>query len=204
MRRFYVSGLIYDWLIEPLQKRIKQRVARFIFQYELSPALDLCCGTGTQCHLAGIKDQSVFGLDLDFKMVNYAQAKYPHIPFICADATDIPIRSASIKGIIICYAIHDKPPELRLRMIEEAKRLLAPDGKIILVDFEQPWNRGSRMGGVFTYLIERMAGGAHFRNGRQFLKQGGLRTFIRQNGLFEIERRDIEPGNSGLVVAEVV
>lgn len=203
MRKFYFSGLIYDWSIEPLLKRIKQRATRFIFQYDLFPALDLCCGTGIQCHMAGIKEQSVFGLDLDFKMIDYAHAKYPHIPFICADATEIPVRNASIKGIIISYALHDKPPELRALMMEEVKRLLAPDGKIILIDFEPPWNRRSRVGGFFTYLIERIAGRAHFRNGRQFLRQGGLRTFISRNGLVEIERRDIELGNSSIVVAEI-
>ena len=135
-------------------------------------------------------------------MINYASSKYPRIPFVCTDAANIPIRDKSFKGIIISYALHDKPQELRIKILDEAKRLLTPEGKIILVDYEQPWNRRSRIGKFFVYLIERMGSCEHFRNWRQFLKQGGLRAFEEKNGLVEIERHDIELGNSSIVVAK--
>jgi len=181
---------------------MKQGIARYISEYDLSPTLDICCGTGRQGYLIEINKQNIIGLDRDLKMVQYAQSKYPSIPFICADAADIPLKNGYFKGIIISYSLHDKPPELRTKMLSEVKRLLAPEGKMILVDFEQPWNRCSRLAGIFTYLIERMAGREHFRNGRLFLKQGGLRAFIKQNGIVEIERYDIELGNSSMVIAQ--
>lgn len=202
MSRFYIWGQIYEWSIEPLLKKTKLRVARYIFQYNLFPALDICCGTGKQCHFIELDKQNVIGLDIDLKMMNYASSKYPHIPFVCADAANIPIRNKSFKGIVISYALHDKSQELRKKMLDEAKRLLTPEGKIILVDYEQPWNRRSRMGEIFVYLIERTGGCEHFRNWRQFLKQGGLRAFEEKNGLVEIERHNIELGNSSIVVAK--
>ena len=135
-------------------------------------------------------------------MLQYAKSKYPSIPFICADAAYIPLRNAYFKSIIISYSLHDKPTELHPKMLREVKRLLAPEGKMILLDFEQPWNRISRLAGLFTYLIERMAGREHFRNGRRFLKQGGLKALIKQNRIVEIERHNIELGNSSVVVAK--
>jgi demethylmenaquinone methyltransferase/2-methoxy-6-polyprenyl-1,4-benzoquinol methylase len=181
---------------------MKLGIARYVAEHNLSPILDICCGTGRQGYLIGINRQNIIGLDRDRKMVQYAQSKYPSIPFICADAADIPLKNAYFKGIVISYSLHDKPPELRTKMLSEAKRLLAPEGKMILVDFELPWNRWSRLAGIFTYLIERTAGKEHFRNSRQFLKQGGLRALIKQNGIVEIERYDIELGNSSMVIAQ--
>jgi len=198
----YLFGRIYDWSIELILRKMKQGIARYVSEHNLSPTLDICCGTGRQGHLIGINKQNIIGLDRDLKMVQYAQSKYPSIPLICADAADIPLKNGYFKGIIISYSLHDKPPELRTKMLSEAKRLLAPEGKMILVDFEQPWNKWSRLAGIFTYLIERMAGREHFRNGRQFLKQGGLRALIKLNGIVEIERYDIELGNSSMVIAQ--
>jgi hypothetical protein len=57
------------------------------------------------------------------------------------------------------------------------------------------------MASLYIYGIERMAGKEHFRNGRQFLQQGGLRSLIQQNGIEEIERHDIELAHTSVVVA---
>ncbi|MQY56653.1 methyltransferase domain-containing protein, partial [bacterium] len=166
------------------------------------PVLDICCGTGKQCHLIGNNGQKAIGLDIDPKMVEYAASKYPHLLFICADAGRIPLQKKSLNGVIISYALHDKPPEMRTRMLAEARRLLVPEGKIILVDFENPWNRLSRLGGFFTWIIERLAGGEHYKNRQQFLRKGGLKEFVEKNDLVEVEKRNIELAASSIVVAQ--
>jgi demethylmenaquinone methyltransferase/2-methoxy-6-polyprenyl-1,4-benzoquinol methylase len=199
---FYFSGCIYDWTIELLLKKIKEKVRGFVFHHDLFPLLDICSGTGTQCHLVSSPGKRVIGLDLNLSLLKYAASKYPHLSFVCAEASRIPIQNKSFKGIVISYALHDKPPELREKILAEARRLLVPEGKIILVDFEKPWSKASHLASFFISLIERIAGRKHFRNGRQFLKQGGLRELIRQNELIEIERYDIELGSSAAVVAK--
>lgn len=199
---FYLYGWLYDKSIEFLLRSTRNRVARYILEYNLFPALDICCGTGRQCSLICGNQQFTIGLDLDLKMMRYAASKYPYIPFICADASNIPIKEKYFKGIIISYSLHDKPPELRSKMIQEARRLLVPEGKIILVDFEKPWNRLSRLGEFLALLVERMAGGEHFRNGRQFLQQGGLREFMKQQELHEMGRHHVQMASSGIVVAK--
>jgi len=202
LRKLILRGLLYDLLIETFLKRIKERIALFVSQNDLSPALDICCGTGKQCRLIGDYGQKAIGLDIDPKMVEYAASKYPHLSFICADAGRIPLQKKSLNGVIISYAIHDKLPEMRTRMLAEAKRLLIPGGKIILVDFENPWNGLSRLGGFFTWIIERLAGGEHYKNRQQFLRKGGLKEFVEQNDLVEVEKRNIELAASSIVVAQ--
>ncbi len=146
--------------------------------------------------------QDIFGLDLDCKMIQHASSKYPQISFVCADAGHIPFQNKSMKAVVISYALHEKPLELRIKILEEAKRVLSPEGKIILVDFEMPWNRKSRWGSLFISSIERMAGREHYRNSRQFLKAGGLQALIQTNRLHPVERRALEPASSSIVVAE--
>ena len=202
MRKLIWRGLLYDLLIETALQRIKQSVARFVSQNDLSPVLDICSGTGKQCRLIGDNGQRAIGLDIDSKMIEYASSKYPYLSFVCADASHLPFQKKSLHGIIISYALHDKPPEMRTRMLLEAKKLLAPGGSIILVDFEIPWNGLSRLGSFFTWIIERLAGGEHYKNRKQFLKQGGLEEFIRQSKLIKVEKHPIALGNSSLTIAK--
>jgi ubiquinone/menaquinone biosynthesis C-methylase UbiE len=146
----------------------------------------------------------VYGLDLDERMIHFASTKYPLIPFICADAEKIPVKDSCVKGVILSYALHDKYPETRKKILEEIRRIMCHEGKVVFVDFECPWSRRSKMASLYIYGIERMAGSAHFKNGRNFLAQGGLRSFLEKNNLAEIERHDVELAHTGMVVAEFI
>ena len=203
LRKIILRGLLYDFFIEPFLKRTKEWIARFIIQHDLFPALDICCGTGKQCQLVAKGRQDILGLDLDFKMIKHASSKYPQINFICADAAHIPFKKESFNAVIISYSLHDKPPDMRINIMKEAKSLLTPEGKIVFLDFEKPWNRLSKLGSLLTWSIERMAGGEHYRNSRQFLQDGGLQTFVNSNGLRPIERHNITLVNSSIVVAQL-
>ncbi|MBN1221742.1 MAG: class I SAM-dependent methyltransferase [Candidatus Aminicenantes bacterium] len=203
MTRIYLSGRLYDWFIEPLVGNIRQYVGRLVSEYELSPILDICCGTATQTHILNSKGYRAFGLDLSLQAVKYAVWKNPQVPVICADATQSPFKKASFKGIVLSFSLHDKSPAERNVIMVEAKRLLDPGGKMIFVDYECPWSRRSRLGAFPLYLIELTAGGAHFRNYRQFLKQGGLRSFIRMHDLIEVSRQDMAWRTVAVAVARL-
>jgi demethylmenaquinone methyltransferase/2-methoxy-6-polyprenyl-1,4-benzoquinol methylase len=198
------SPLIYEWTIEPFLKGIKRKTAELVSRYDLYPVLDLCCGTGKQGHLIGLKEKGVFGLDKNLHMLFYAQRKDQDVRWVCADAASVPFRDGAFKGIILSYALHEKPEKTRKKIMKECRRLLSPEGHIFFIDYENPWNGRSRMGGVFTWLIERAAGGEHYKNGRQFLRQGGLRSFLQEYGLIEVKSYDLEMANSRIVVAKLV
>ncbi len=202
MSRLYFPGLLNDWLLEPLLIKLRNYIGRLFLEYDLFPALDICCGAGKQCRLVDSKNMKMIGLDRNIRILNYAKVKHQPMPCVCADASRVPFKSSSFRGILLSFALHDKPPELRPQIVAEAKRLLAPGGKLVILDFEHPWNSRSRLGWLFTSVIERTAGREHFRNGRQFLGDGGLRAFIAKNGLVEVKRRPIEAGNSAIVISE--
>jgi ubiquinone/menaquinone biosynthesis C-methylase UbiE len=198
----YLPGRLYDGILEPFLRNVKKRVTALITRSGLYPVLDICCGTGRQCSLMAREGGPVLGLDINTGLMRYAASRYPGPLFICADASHLPFRAAAFKGVIISFALHEKLPRSRPVILQEAKRVLRPQGRIILVDYELPWNTGSRWAARYLTIIERLAGTRHFRNGRDFLSRGGLRGLIQESGLVEVERHNINAGALGIVVAE--
>jgi ubiquinone/menaquinone biosynthesis C-methylase UbiE len=201
--RRYLPGLLYDNLLEGPLRSIKLKTADLVRRAGLSPVLDLCCGTGRQAQIVSRGGQFSIGLDINLRLMKYAASCRPEIPFVCGDATLSPFRGFCFPAIIISFALHDKSPEARPLILSEAKRLLAPEGRMFVVDFERPWNKNSRRASYYVSLIERLAGRRHYRNNRDFLRRGGLRALLTANGLIELERHDLEAGACAIVVAAV-
>lgn len=197
-----LTPFVYDWAIEFPLRKVKQKIARIVSEYRLFPTLDLCCGTGKQARYVHLLGHPVFGLDLDFNMLSYARKKQNGVAWICADAACLPLPDGCFRGVILSYALHEKREGIRRKIMDEVRRILSPEGKVIFLDFENPWNRRARLGFALTWLIERAAGGQHFSNGRQFLIHGGLRGFVLENGLVEIKTIDLESLCSRIAVTK--
>jgi ubiquinone/menaquinone biosynthesis C-methylase UbiE len=150
-----------------------------------------------------VPDLVVCGLDKSLGMVRYAMARALRVPFVCGDAGRLPFKDGSVRAVSVSFGLHDKSPDLRRAMMAEARRVLAPGGRFIAVDFENPWSARSRAGALAVRAVERLAGGEHYRNGRDFLKRGGLRAFLRESGFVETARHDVEIGSISIVVASI-
>jgi demethylmenaquinone methyltransferase/2-methoxy-6-polyprenyl-1,4-benzoquinol methylase len=199
--RFYLPGWLYTEVLDLPLQGIRRKVSEISVENALFPLLDLCCGPGTQAGFLSRAGGTIVGLDINLKMVRYAAAKHPRIPFLCSDAVRTPFRAGAFRGIVISFALHEKEAAFRASLLKEAVRVLAPGGGIVLVDFERPWDRTGRLASLYVSPIERLAGRAHFRNGRDFLRRGGLRALLLENGLREVERRDISAGSCAVVLA---
>jgi ubiquinone/menaquinone biosynthesis C-methylase UbiE len=167
------------------------------------PGSDVAGLGSDQSQLGEGSERLVIGLDLGFGFVRYAKARAPEIPFVCGDAARLPFKDRSFRAVSVSFGLHDKSPALRRAIVIEAKRVLKPDGRLIAVDFEPPWDAKSKAGALFTRGIERFAQGDHYQNGREFLRRGGLRGFLRENGFAEVSRRDVPVGSLSVVVARV-
>lgn len=201
--RLYVPGLLYSEILDRPLAAIRRKVGELVRAGGLFPLLDICCGPGTQCGRLKRDGGPVFGLDINLRMTKYAAARHPGAMFICADAVALPFPARYFRGIIISFALHEKPARIRPRLLAAAKKVLASEGRIILVDFEQPWSAGSRAALRYVSVIERMAGREHFRNGRDFLGRGGLRSILKDHGLSEVSRHNIEAGACAIVLAGI-
>jgi ubiquinone/menaquinone biosynthesis C-methylase UbiE len=197
---WYLPGRFYDLAFGLMFRGLRRRVARTVEREKLYPWLDICCGTGDQLRYAA-PGRPVFGLDKSFSFMRYAAARAPGIPFVCGDAARLPFKDSSMKAVSVSFGLHDKGAELREAILSEAARTLAPGGRLVAVDFERAWDRGSKVGASFSRAVESLAGREHYRNGRDFLRRGGLRTFLRDGGFFEVERRNVPFGAVSVVVA---
>jgi ubiquinone/menaquinone biosynthesis C-methylase UbiE len=146
-------------------------------------------------------ERTAFGLDINFKFVRYASARRPTIPFICADASRLPVRPGAFRGALLSFALHEQEPDVRRQFIDAAASILAPGGRLLLVDFENPWDRKSRVARLYVSVIERLAGAQHFRLNRDFFRRGGLRALLTANGLTEVRRHDVAAGTCAIVLA---
>jgi ubiquinone/menaquinone biosynthesis C-methylase UbiE len=207
---WYLPGRLYDLAFGRAFRKLRRRVAAEVERGGLYPWLDVCCGTGLQFRGDAIKGKGSegnsaglrSGLDIGFGFVRYGAARAPGVPFVCGDAAKLPFGTGALRAVSISFGLHDKSPALRRAIVEEARRVLAPGGRLIAVDFEKPWSPKSRRWAFLTVVIERFAGGDHYRNGREFVARGGLRAFLREHGFVEVSRRDVESGCLGIVVAQ--
>ena len=203
MRRkgsLYLLGRLYDLAFGHMFYALRRRVAAAVERDGLYPWLDVCCGTGSQLR-GHAPDLVVCGLDKNLGMVRYAAARAPGLPFVCGDAGHLPFKDSSFRAVSVSFGLHDKSSDLRRAMMAEARRVLAPGGRFIAVDFENPWSARSRAGALAVRAVERLAGGEHYRNGRDFLSRGGLRAFLRESGFVETARHDVEIGSISVIVA---
>lgn len=107
--------------------------------------LDLCCGTmGNTINIAKQKDQiSVTGLDCSKEMLQMAENKIKKLKLknaetVIGDATDTKFPDASFDFIIIGLVLHETPEKLNKKILKEAHRILKPNGKLIVLEWELP------------------------------------------------------------------
>jgi len=111
--------------------------------------LDLGCGNGRLLDLlqdlpAGRQDKNInyIGLDNSSALIALAQKRYPGMDFRKGDALNLPFSDNYFDKIYSIAVLHHIPSqELRLRFLLEAKRVLKPQGLLILTvwDLRARW-----------------------------------------------------------------
>ncbi len=125
----YVPGRSWKALAEALIKSLNyRRVA------------DLGAGEGTLSQLLAQRAEQVIAIDLSPKMVEYAQKLaisngLPNVEFRIGDIEEPPIAEKSIDLAILSQALHHA--EHPQKAIDSAYRILAPGGRIIILDLLQ-------------------------------------------------------------------
>ena len=180
--------MIYSTLIDPMLNSSHSRATSLI--EENSNVLDVACGPGAlSLMVAKIPGTRVTGIDLDSKMIREAERKVRRKPisnasFLLMDATDLTQFSEKEFDVaVISLALHQFNPEAGLKVLNEMKRV---SKSIIIVDYAFPIKAGFYR--WFTWLIEWLAGGDHYRNFKQYQKNGGMDILLNKSGIIIKER----------------
>lgn len=180
--------MIYKNLIDPMLNTSHTRAASMVKTGE--KVLDVACGNGTLALMIAQKNGgNVKGIDLDEAKLKQAEQTRKRVgatsvQFIQADATDLSnFGDNEFNTALVSMAIHQFSPAEGVLVLKEMKRVAA---KIIIVDYAFPMNAGFY--GWLARTIEWIAGGEHYSNFKQYMKNGGIDSLLSKTGLHLKER----------------
>jgi demethylmenaquinone methyltransferase / 2-methoxy-6-polyprenyl-1,4-benzoquinol methylase len=115
--------------------------------------LDLACGTGDLTFAAAAAEARVIGLDLTPRMIELARAKSrgdrePPL-FLVGDMMRLPFPAAAFDVVTTGYGLRNVP--VLETAVAEIRRVLAPGGLLLSLDFNRPAN-GVLRGAYLSYL----------------------------------------------------
>jgi len=169
-------------LIDPLLKSVREDVIR---KAESSDTvLDIACGTGSLALALAGKTLAVTGIDLDDELIMYAGNRafkrgVSNVRFEVRDASDLSMFRDKEFGIAVTsMAVHQFEPQLAVKILTEMKRVAS---RVIIADYNHPLPQ--TLSGFAANTIEKMAGGDHYRNFRNYMSSGGISHFTDAAGM---------------------
>jgi demethylmenaquinone methyltransferase / 2-methoxy-6-polyprenyl-1,4-benzoquinol methylase len=183
--------LLNHMLSMNIDKRWRARVVREL-EGQLSRAgaraLDLCCGTGDLALAidAAYPKASVVGLDFSIQMLVRAATKARSdrpIPFVQGDASGVPFPDASFDAVTIAFGLRN------LTSVEaglaEIRRLLAPGGRAVVLEFSRPVVPVFRQAFnfYFAHVLPRIGGAVSGSSGAYSYLPASVKAFPDQKRL---------------------
>jgi SAM-dependent methyltransferase len=121
---------------------------------DLTPAdrlLDVGCGTGTQLIAAKQRCPGVAaaGVDVDGTILRIARDKVDragiHVGLVQASADALPFAAGAETAVVSTLIFHHLPTDVKRGALAEVHRVLAPQGRFLLVDFGETKGRWMRL-----------------------------------------------------------
>lgn len=188
---------LYDIFLEPLLASAKRRGVMLHTPSPRSLVLDVGCGTGAQLQLYRPLGCRLAGIDASPAMAAQAARKLGEAADIrVGDGASLPFDDAAVDLVLLSMTLHALPPAGRAGVLAEAARVLAADGRILVLDYHAGPRSGlsSRATGWGITGIERLAGGEHYSSYRQFMSAGGVPPLAAGLGLHAVKTRALKGG----------
>jgi 2-polyprenyl-3-methyl-5-hydroxy-6-metoxy-1,4-benzoquinol methylase len=179
---FHLKALLYRILIDPLISGVRQSIIKSTTQS--STVLDIACGTGTLAIDMADSGRFITAIDLDTDLISYATERASrrgmrNITFKVLDASDLSMfGNKEFNFAVTSMAVHQFEPQLAISILSGMKRIAST---VIIADYNYPMHEN--IAGLVAHGIEKMAGGDHYLNFRNYMKMGGITYFTGKAGL---------------------
>jgi demethylphylloquinol methyltransferase len=106
------------------------------------PILDICCGTGSviSAFAERFSGVTLVGYDFSHGMLRQAQKKHvvPRAVLVEGDASELPFPDDTFDRVTCSHALYELKGQTRERALLEMKRVLHPEGLVLLMEHEVP------------------------------------------------------------------
>ena len=195
---------LYDTLVEPAARSLRKLGLQAYPPRDNLVILDVGCGTGTQLALYRRPGCRLCGIDISPAMVERARRKLGDTAEIRnGDATRLDMPDSVFDLATLVTVLHEVAPELRPAILAECRRVVKPEGRIMVLDYHGgPYSfpRGW-LWRVLFLALEVGAGRRHYANYRDFLGRRAMDELIEEAGLALVER--VVP-RSGVIAAHLL
>jgi len=196
----------YDSLFEPFNKGLRGIGMKMFPPEEGMLVLDVGCGTGIHLERYQKAGCRVSGIDLSPAMLLVARDRLgDNADLHLGDASKMPYPDETFDLILMSTVLHEMPPAMRAAVIDESKRVLKKNGRLLWIDFHpgpikpmKGWINKSVIN-----LVEFIAGGEHFRNYRHFIKNKGLPALISAHRLSVVQEKIVGGGSMAVFLLSI-
>jgi SAM-dependent methyltransferase len=126
----YAEKFFHELQHKPFDRELLDRFSEGVCG--TGPVCDLGCGPGQIARYLHERRVDAFGLDLSLAMIEVAQRLNPGIHFEQGDMQALRAEEGTWGGIAAFYSIIHIPRESVVRTLRELRRVLRPDGLVLL------------------------------------------------------------------------
>jgi len=197
-KNHWYDGWFYDVFIAPNQDRLFALIKNLIETN--SSVVDVGCGTGRFSFSVADKVSQVVGIDLSKKNIDKAKktlSKNPNqkISFHHTNLSDLLSQKFHFDYAVMTYVIHEVNEDERINLLNELSQIA---DKIIIGDYLAP--KPSGFWSELNEVVEFAAGSEHYRNYKNYVRNGGLKGLADKAELKIIKEIKNKPTTSHLVV----
>jgi demethylmenaquinone methyltransferase/2-methoxy-6-polyprenyl-1,4-benzoquinol methylase len=212
--------LVNDVMSFGLHRKWKKDTIRLALAGRTGPAriLDLCCGTGDLAFLAeekALPGSRITGVDFTLPMLGVAtrrrSAARSRSAFAQGDALRLPFPDGSFDAVTVGYGLRNIADPLAA--LREMRRVLAPEGRVVVLDFGKPENPvAGALYRAFLRTVMPVMGWLFHGDPETYLyipdslerypAQRGVRTLMREAGLDGARYESRLLGTMGLNIGE--